>query len=53
MNVQCLVVRLDEDDSEGSLFDSVREAYDHIIYRAEQEGREKSDYTIKPIENEI
>jgi hypothetical protein len=50
MEIKCLVYGLDEQESEGSIFNSVREAYDHIIFRAESEGKTKGDYTIKPIE---
>lgn len=51
--MQCLVYRIDEDDSQGTLFDSVREAVDHLKQRAFDEDKSWSEYVIKPVENAI
>lgn len=51
MEVFCLAHKIGEEG--GKLFDTVREAYDHIKQRAIDEGCPLSEYTITPVENEI
>lgn len=53
MEAYCLVHRHDEDEMDGIVFTSVREAVDHLKQRALEEGKAWSDYTIKPIENAV
>jgi hypothetical protein len=53
MEVYCLVHRNDEDEMQGIVFTSVREAIDNLKQRALEEGKQWSDYIIKPIENAV
>ena len=53
MEVSCLVQRNDEDETQGVVFTSVREAVDHLKQRAAEESKELGDYIIKPIENAV
>lgn len=52
MEVSCLIYRVDEEENQGTLFNSVREAIDHMKARAITEGKAWSEYIIKPIEIE-
>ena len=52
MEVSCLIHRVDEPENEGTLFNTVREAIDHMKDRASSEGKQWSEYIIKPIETE-
>lgn len=52
MEVYCLVHRRDEDEIQGIVFTTVREAVDHMKSRAIEEDKSWSEYIIKPIETE-
>lgn len=52
MEVSCLIYRIDEAENEGTLFNTVREALDHMKSRATTEGKAWSEYIIKPTEIE-
>jgi hypothetical protein len=53
MEVSCLIYRVDEEENQGTLFNSVREAIDYMKSRASTEKKEWSDYLIKPIEENV
>ena len=50
MDFMCLAHRVGEEG--GVLFDTVREAYDHIKQRAAAEELPIGEYTITPIETD-
>lgn len=52
MEVSCLIYRVDEEENQGTLFNSVREAIDYMKSRALAENKHWSEYIIKPIETE-
>lgn len=51
--MEVLVHRHDEDEMEGTMFLTVREAIDHMKSRAKAEGKAWNDYLIKPIEQNV
>jgi len=51
--MEVLVHRQDEDEMEGIVFLTVREAIDHMKSRATAEKKEWSEYLIKPIEQNV
>ena len=50
MSFICLVHRLDEEESEGTAFNSVKEAHDHLKKRAVEEEKDVTDFIINVIE---
>ena len=48
LTMEILIYRNDEEESVAKVFSDVREALDHMKLRAMEEGKEWSDYIIKP-----
>jgi hypothetical protein len=46
--MEILIYRNDEDEITAAVFTDVRSALDHMKLRAQEEGKEWSDYVIKP-----
>lgn len=46
--MEILIYRNDEEENTAAVFTDVREALDHMKLRASEEGKEWSDYIIKP-----
>lgn len=46
--MEILIYRNDEEEITWAVFSNVREALDHMKLRASEEGKEWSDYIIKP-----
>ena len=52
MDIRYIAVRIDENEWNGEVFNSAREAYNHIKNRSSVESRPVNDYFIKLIEIE-
>lgn len=53
MEVRYIAVRIDEQEWNGHLFLTAREAYDHIKTRSDNEQRPLTDYIVEPKEIEL
>lgn len=50
MDYRFIVARNDEQELTGQVFETARDAYDHLRQRAESEQMSIQEYVVKPIE---
>lgn len=53
METRYIAARIDEQEWNGKLFLSAREAYDHVKTRSQEENHPITGYIVKPIEIEL